>query len=509
MRSRLIKKENAKNNEPTLYYLDGEKKRYLHSRYNPSEEAKNILKNINFLNYDFFVILGNGLGYILNQLLDNDKVKKVIVIEKDPLLYDKFNLNQIREDKRVEFMIDQDAFTVSEKIVHDFSIFEYNGFYVIESLPVMSMDPEYFKQIMHVLKKHLDQKINQEMTFSALSIPLLNNFLNNIRMFREIKLLNTDHAGNDENRAVIVSAGPSLVKDIEALKKIKDHAVLISVDTALKYLLKNNIQPDFVFSMDPQYYSYFHYYQTQWPDHLTGVFDLFSRFTEIHAEKRSIFFISKNFFSQMIFNDAEMVDSYGSITNFIFQIIKDSFSEIIFIGLDLCYDKMNMYVPYSFINPYFLKRVEKVSTLQDHYFQFYLSRAKRKTVFREKEYSTTFSMINYYQWLKEAFKNRSNVFLSENCIADFDSVKRINIRDLPVMKKRTDIFKTETVGRELLLEKIQPVFLNDCLKDHLNRIMISAQYPNLWKDMSHSAKEKLLNKNWYSFKEKIEILKKI
>lgn len=46
--------------------------------------------------------------------------------------------------------------------------------------------------------------------------------------------------------AVIVSAGPSLSKNIEVLKKYKDNAVIFCVGTALKTLYKNDIVPDFL-----------------------------------------------------------------------------------------------------------------------------------------------------------------------------------------------------------------------------------------------------------------------
>ena len=44
--------------------------------------------------------------------------------------------------------------------------------------------------------------------------------------------------------AIIVSAGPSLNKNIEELKKAKNKAFIIAVDTAMKPLLRNGIIPD-------------------------------------------------------------------------------------------------------------------------------------------------------------------------------------------------------------------------------------------------------------------------
>ena len=56
---------------------------------------------------------------------------------------------------------------------------------------------------------------------------------------------------NEEYPAFIVSAGPSLDKNIDELKNIKGRGVIMAVDTAIKPLLKKGIVPDIVASVDP------------------------------------------------------------------------------------------------------------------------------------------------------------------------------------------------------------------------------------------------------------------
>ncbi|EAI4303488.1 motility associated factor glycosyltransferase family protein [Campylobacter lari] len=58
-----------------------------------------------------------------------------------------------------------------------------------------------------------------------------------------------------ENKAknksvIVVCAGPSLNKQLELLKKYQENFVIFAVDATYKTLLKNNIYPDFVFTMD-------------------------------------------------------------------------------------------------------------------------------------------------------------------------------------------------------------------------------------------------------------------
>ena len=51
--------------------------------------------------------------------------------------------------------------------------------------------------------------------------------------------------------AIIVSAGPSLDKNIENLRAAKGRALIIAVDTALKYMLARDIIPDLFVTIDP------------------------------------------------------------------------------------------------------------------------------------------------------------------------------------------------------------------------------------------------------------------
>lgn len=54
----------------------------------------------------------------------------------------------------------------------------------------------------------------------------------------------TDVLPKDEVPAIVVSAGPSLNKNIETLKKAKNKAFIIAVDTAIKPLVSHGIVPD-------------------------------------------------------------------------------------------------------------------------------------------------------------------------------------------------------------------------------------------------------------------------
>ena len=51
--------------------------------------------------------------------------------------------------------------------------------------------------------------------------------------------------------AAVVSAGPSLDKNIQLLKRGAEKFLIIAVSTALKPLLKTGVFPDFIVAIDP------------------------------------------------------------------------------------------------------------------------------------------------------------------------------------------------------------------------------------------------------------------
>lgn len=72
--------------------------------------------------------------------------------------------------------------------------------------------------------------------------------------------------------AIIVAAGPSLNKNIHHLHELKGKAVIIAVDTIAERLIKENIIPDFICSVErvPETYEYF-YHNKNYPKEITLV----------------------------------------------------------------------------------------------------------------------------------------------------------------------------------------------------------------------------------------------
>ena len=214
--------------------------------------------------------------------------------------------------------------------------------------------------------------------------------------------------------------------------------------------------------------------------------------------------ISRNFISGFLFEKEDLTPAGGgSITNFIYQFIKDYFDEIIFLGLDLCYKDLNMYVAHTYLNHYFLKRNTRAESLQSIYLKFYLSRAKRKIKFKDKEYATTMSMINYFQGIVKAIKGK-NVCFSGNSLIDFDNIKKIDINEIKKTEKKKDIFLIKKIPVSDPISRLKDLIKNNDFMNSLTEAVILSKYIDKWQDFNDKEKKSCHNKYYEYLKKKIE-----
>ena len=71
---------------------------------------------------------------------------------------------------------------------------------------------------------------------------------------------------NSEIPVFLAAAGPSLDKVKNHLEEIRRRCVIAAVDTALRFLLRSGIEPDFVVSVDPQYWNAQHLHRLRSPN---------------------------------------------------------------------------------------------------------------------------------------------------------------------------------------------------------------------------------------------------
>ncbi len=221
----------------------------VHSQTGAEKEAKEILEKSEDSANHIHIIFGLGLGYLFKEFCDN---AQGMVILYEP------NLEVLRITLE---MVDFKA-ELSKKnifVATDFDMLEkiFNGIYSFKNITkchFLTYHRQHNHSELEALVKELT-RINSIIAcnfdfFKRLDYSFILNTLNNLPLKIESKPLDllTDKFKNVP--AVIVSAGPSLAKNIEILKKYQDKVLIFCVGTAYKALEKAGIKPDFLHAIE-------------------------------------------------------------------------------------------------------------------------------------------------------------------------------------------------------------------------------------------------------------------
>ena len=227
--------------EPNLMYNGY----YLHNNYGAEVEAREIFSNVSNNNLSMHVIYGFGLGYLFKEFALKSN-GCVFLYEPDIEI-----LAAVLEV--VDFTNELSKQNVF--IFNDFENFKkhYVSHYKLNSATSITFLPSYKKIFEQELSKFASDVnllmgsviINNNYIKSKMS-PAVKMLCNNIDLLlNEVPLIEFKDLYKNQT-AVIVSAGPSLDRDIEILKKYRNNAIIFAVGQACRTLIKNGITPDYI-----------------------------------------------------------------------------------------------------------------------------------------------------------------------------------------------------------------------------------------------------------------------
>jgi hypothetical protein len=249
---------------PTACYERESASLALHSRYNPLKEARHTFSKHICEGTDYFIFLGFGLGYLLDAVLeeDTDPSNSFFVVESDleilTAAFEARDLSHIFSNARVHFAWPVTGPELAEQWQQFFDPVHAQKSAFLTHLPSVALNAELFKSAAKLIQSQTFQIFTDINTLINQSQTFLDNFTQNIvRAVRSPGVLRFAglFAGTP---AVIVSAGPSLDKNIHELRGCEERILILSTDTALKPLLAAGIEPHFVMTGDPSYTNYRH-----------------------------------------------------------------------------------------------------------------------------------------------------------------------------------------------------------------------------------------------------------
>ena len=227
------------------FYNFSYKGKLLHHPLNPLGEAAEIFSMAENTPVTIHLIYGIGLGYLF-QVTSAKSKGTVILYEPDlNILRTAFTLVDFSNDIIKQNVYLTDDFTKACEYIYQKSNTN-NTPLLLSTTAYRELNEENFNNMVTSLQHEvgrysLDLKYTKERFFELLQ-KTINNIPQNIK---ETPIIEFKDRFKDKT-AVVVSAGPTLDRNIETIKKYRDNIVLITVGTAMKALNTHNITPDFL-----------------------------------------------------------------------------------------------------------------------------------------------------------------------------------------------------------------------------------------------------------------------
>lgn len=218
---------------------------FLHNIFNPIAEASDIFRMCENTPVSIHLIFGIGLGYLF-QVVSSKSQGSVILYEPDlNILKTAFMLVDFSKYISQENVNLTDDFEVACSYIYQKSNIK-NTPLLISTNAYRKLNENNFNDMVANLQQivgrfSLDLKYTQEKFYSTI-LKIINNIP---QLVNEVPIIEFKDRYKGKT-AVVVSAGPTLDRDLPIIKQYRDNIVLITVGTAMKTLAKHNITPDFL-----------------------------------------------------------------------------------------------------------------------------------------------------------------------------------------------------------------------------------------------------------------------
>lgn len=233
---------------------------YLNGRRNAKEPVEIWAERIGEIHkYAPVFLLGIGSGSYLKRLFVGlDKTVTVVVYEPSMTIFlrvlEEVDLSEEIESRPIAFIVEGLNETEFHPVVEKLVSFETVEFLKQEIHPnYQELFPEKIVETLRVIEKRTSDLFVNVRTGVNFSAYLARNQMQNMEFVCDgYNTKNLSDVIPHDGPAILVAAGPSLDTNIHQLKKAKNKAFILAVDTAVKPLLQAGIMPDAFVTIDPK-----------------------------------------------------------------------------------------------------------------------------------------------------------------------------------------------------------------------------------------------------------------
>lgn len=299
--------------------------------------------------YLYFFGLGNGIVYKL--LLQNEAHLRIVVIEPEiEMIYIVLNLVDFSQELASGRLVLLDADSITYNTA--FALMDNDSKVFVKVYDLLMLTPYYEKfytkllEVNNTMSRVIEQLIYMFGNDVEDSLIGIEHFIANLpKLIRTPKVKEFLKKVKNTDTAIIVSTGPSLMKQLPILKELQNYVTIISIDASFPILAKHGIKPDVVVSMERIALTSTFYKNTPDDFHKDIIFAISSiahkeLLESIHGGE--LVLISRPFGYKFFLE----LDDWGymgrgmSAANLAYEIAAIAlFKNIVFIGQDLAYGK--------------------------------------------------------------------------------------------------------------------------------------------------------------------------
>ncbi|SDB23401.1 motility associated factor glycosyltransferase family protein [Eubacterium oxidoreducens] len=321
----------------------------------PAYAAKTLAQRYaNLKDYSVLFIYGLGDGRAIKELIaqNNTTVSFVLLLadEKDVAFYEQADeLRAFCDEHKVKVLNVAKAMQETLSMVR--YMFTYQQKELVEFCIMPNYDATYPKEcsaMIDLVIYYMGLLYMEDATMACFGDLIMTNTLRNIpRMLKEYNHLTLVQRVRREDvehiPAILVSAGPSLDKNIRQLKDLEDKAFIVAVDSALKALVREGIQFHIGISSDPR--KEFSVFADERMNHYPMMLTPYARPEFIDVLTGKIFFqggIGLDYINDIVVQETHKtyrdLQTGGSVATDAFSLIREcGFKNIILMGQDLAF----------------------------------------------------------------------------------------------------------------------------------------------------------------------------
>ena len=234
---------------------------FVHSKYNPQEEARRILVS------DFFqtaevqsrcIFAGLGLGYLASQYIERFPAAEAIIVEADSNVFICFlasrRLDSFFRHRRLSLLIGIQP----EEAASFLASTGWNSKILFKAPIFAEAYRQWYKTFFTLLERNKMKNSINAKTLERFGTLWLKNTVKNLGLLCSTAKVGCFKNAFSDAAAVVLAGGPSLTAHLEIVKKSSKGFIIIAVDTAMRACLRAGVTPDFILSFDPQYWNYLH-----------------------------------------------------------------------------------------------------------------------------------------------------------------------------------------------------------------------------------------------------------